>query len=298
MVKVASIDLGSNSTRLLIGNVEKGKILTVLKRHEVTRMGDGIDKNGVINLDAQKRVIRVLKKYFLEIQKQNVDRVFVVGTATLRDATNQVEVVNRIEQLFDVKVNVISGIEEGYLTSLGVLNDLKLNNYLIIDIGGRSTEFVFNENNKVVSISSNIGVVSLSEKFFSNLPISNSELKSIENYIDNKLPKLENLSNREIFGVAGTFTSLGSIHLQQSQFNEDDLHHLEIDKNSIIKINEEVLNFSEAKILSSYKGIDPKRAKTITSGIFLATKIIKKYNIDVIKVSNCDILEGLILKNY
>lgn len=298
MVKVASIDLGSNSTRLLIGNVEKGKIFTVLKRHEVTRMGDGIDKNGFINLDAQKRVIRVLKKYFLEIQKQNVERVFIVGTAALRDATNQAEVVNRIEQLFDVKVNVVPGIEEGYLTSLGVLNDTKLLNYLIIDIGGRSTEFVFNENNKVVSISSNLGVVSLSEKYFSNLPIEKNMVKDVENYVDSNFPKLENLSNRETFGVAGTFTSLGSIHLQQSQFNEDVLHHLEIDKNSVLKIYEEILNFSEAKILSTYKGIDPKRAKTITSGIFLATNIIKKYNIDVIKVSNCDILEGLILKNY
>jgi len=298
LVKVASIDLGSNSTRLLIGNVEKGKIFTVLKRHEVTRMGDGIDKNGFINLDAQKRVIRVLKKYFLEIQKQNVERVFIVGTAALRDATNQAEVVNRIEQLFDVKVNVVPGIEEGYLTSLGVLNDTKLLNYLIIDIGGRSTEFVFNENNKVVSISSNIGVVSLSEKYFSNLPIEKNMVKDVENYVDSNFPKLENLSNRETFGVAGTFTSLGSIHLQQSQFNEDVLHHLEIDKNSVLKIYEEILNFSEAKILSTYKGIDPKRAKTITSGIFLATNIIKKYNIDVIKVSNCDILEGLILKNY
>ena len=298
MVKVASIDLGSNSTRLLIANVEKGKIFTVLKRHEVTRMGDGIDKNGFINLDSQKRVIRVLKKYFLEIQKQNVERVFIVGTAALRDATNQAEVVNRIEQLFDVKVNVVPGIEEGYLTSLGVLNDTKLLNYLIIDIGGRSTEFVFNENNKVVSISSNLGVVSLSEKYFSNLPIEKNMVKDVENYVDSNFPKLENLSNRETFGVAGTFTSLGSIHLQQSQFNEDVLHHLEIDKNSVIKIYEEILNFSEAKILSTYKGIDPKRAKTITSGIFLATNIIKKYNIDVIKVSNCDILEGLILKNY
>jgi len=298
LVKVASIDLGSNSTRLLIGNVEKGKIFTVLKRHEVTRMGDGIDKNGFINLDAQKRVIRVLKKYFLEIQKQNVERVFIVGTAALRDATNQAEVVNRIEQLFDVKVNVVPGIEEGYLTSLGVLNDTKLLNYLIIDIGGRSTEFVFNENNKVVSISSNLGVVSLSEKYFSNLPIEKNMVKDVENYVDSNFPKLENLSNRETFGVAGTFTSLGSIHLQQSQFNEDVLHHLEIDKNSVLKIYEEILNFSEAKILSTYKGIDPKRAKTITSGIFLATNIIKKYNIDVIKVSNCDILEGLILKNY
>ena len=298
MVKVASIDLGSNSTRLLIANVEKGKIFTVLKRHEVTRMGDGIDKNGFINLDSQKRVIRVLKKYFLEIQKQNVERVFIVGTAALRDATNQAEVVNRIEQLFDVKVNVVPGIEEGYLTSLGVLNDTKLLNYLIIDIGGRSTEFVFNENNKVVSISSNLGVVSLSEKYFLNLPIEKNMVKDVENYVDSNFPKLENLSNRETFGVAGTFTSLGSIHLQQSQFNEDVLHHLEIDKNSVIKICEEILNFSEAKILSTYKGIDPKRAKTITSGIFLATNIIKKYNIDVIKVSNCDILEGLILKNY
>jgi len=181
LVRVASIDLGSNSTRLLIGNVEKGKITTLLKSHEVTRMGDGIDKNGFINLDAQKRVIKTLKRYFLEIQKQNVEKVFIVGTAALRDANNQVEVIHKIEQMFDIKVNVVSGVEEGYLTSLGVLNDSKLNNYLIIDIGGRSTEFVFNENNKVVSISSDLGVVSLSEKFFSNLPIGNTDLKDVEN---------------------------------------------------------------------------------------------------------------------
>jgi len=299
LVKVASIDLGSNSTRLLIGNVKDGKIFTIVKRHEVTRMGEGIDENNFINLDAQKRVFKVLKKYFNEIKKNNVEQIFIVGTAALRDATNQNEVINKIENMFETNVNVISGVEEGYLTSLGVLNNSEINNnYLIIDIGGRSTEFVFNENNKVISISTDLGVVSLSEKYFSNLPINSNLLFEAEKFVEDRLPNIKNLKNREYFGVAGTFTSLGSIYLDQSQFNEDALHLLEIDKDSIFNIFKQVLNFSEAKILSRYKGIDPKRAPTITSGIFLATKIIKKYNIDVIKVSNCDILEGLILKNY
>ena len=101
-----------------------------------------------------------------------------------------------------------------------------------------------------------------------------------------------------LVGVAGTFTSLASIFLEQSKFNEKEIHLTELKSKDVFKINEELLHLNEPQIITKYKGLDPKRAKTIQAGILLAKEIISKYNVNSIKVSNSDILEGLILKKY
>jgi exopolyphosphatase/pppGpp-phosphohydrolase len=101
-----------------------------------------------------------------------------------------------------------------------------------------------------------------------------------------------------LVGVAGTFTSLASIYLEQSQFNEKEIHLTELKNEDVFKINEDLLGLNEPQIITKYKRLDPKRAKTIQAGILIAKEIISKYNVNSIKVSNSDILEGLILKKY
>ena len=103
---------------------------------------------------------------------------------------------------------------------------------------------------------------------------------------------------RMIVGVAGTFTSLASIYLKQDRFNEEEIHLTEISDKDVFEINNSIMQMTEAQIITNFKGVDPKRAKTIQSGILLANQIISKYNVNSIKVSNSDILEGLILKKY
>ena len=299
MVKVASIDLGSNSTRLLIADISDGTISSIHKEHTVTRMGDNLTKTENISKESIKRVLKVLTKYFKTIDINGVENVQIVGTAALRDAKNSEEVIMQIQKKFDVEIDIVSGEEEGVLTSLGVLHSLEdIQNFLIVDIGGRSTEFIYDKNNKIISNSLDIGVVSLSELFFTELPPSNESVKRAIDVIDRTLLDLSDFENRSFVGVAGTFTSLASIYLKQDRFNEEEIHLTEISDKDVFEINNSIMQMAEAQIITNFKGIDPKRAKTIQSGILLANQIISKYNVNSIKVSNSDILEGLILKKY
>ena len=299
MVRAASIDLGSNSTRLLIADITNGTITTIYKEHQVTRMADKLSETKIISKEAIKRVLKVLSGYFKTINKNNIENIQIVGTAALRDATNSEEITQLIEKKFGFEVDIVSGEEEGVLTSVGVLNSLgSLENFLIVDIGGRSTEFIYDYDKKIVSKSINIGVVSLSELFFDKLPPPEKSVLLAREYIENNLLESNLFHGRLLVGVAGTFTSLASIFLEQTQFNEKEIHLTELKNEDVFKISNELLHLNEPQIITKYKGLDPKRAKTIQAGILLAKEIISKYNVNSIKVSNSDILEGLILKKY
>ena len=299
MVKVASIDLGSNSTRLLIADITNGTLTTIYKEHQVTRMADKLSESKIISKESTKRVLKVLAGYFKVIKRNNVENIQIVGTAALRDANNSQDITQLIEKKFGIEVEIVSGEEEGVLTSVGVLNTLGgLDNFLIVDIGGRSTEFIYDSDMRIVSKSINIGVVTLSELFFNNLPPSEEKVLSAIEYIKNNLFQSNIFNGRILIGVAGTFTSLASIFLEQTQFNEQEIHLTELKNMDVFDIYEELIHLNEPQIITKYKGLDPKRAKTIQAGILLAKEIISKYNVNSIKVSNSDILEGLILKKY
>jgi len=299
LVKVASIDLGSNSTRMLIADITNGTITTIYKEHQVTRMADKLSESKIISKEATKRVLKVLAGYVKTINKNNVENIQVVGTAALRDATNSEEITQLIEKKFGFEVHIVSGEEEGVLTSVGVLNSLgSLENFLIVDIGGRSTELIYDDDKKIVSKSINIGVVSLSELFFDKLPPPEKSVSHAREYIESHLFESNIFDGRLLVGVAGTFTSLASIFLEQTQFNEKEIHLTELKNEDVFEISNELLHLNEPQIITKYKGLDPKRAKTIQAGILLAKEIISKYNVNSIKVSNSDILEGLILKKY
>ena len=262
-------------------------------------MADKLSESKIISKESTKRVLKVLAGYFKTINKNNIENIQIVGTAAFRDAKNSQDITQLIEKRFGFEVDIISGEEEGVLTSVGVLNSLgRLENFLIVDIGGRSTEFIFDDDKKIVSKSLNVGVVSLSELFFNELPPSEKSILSAQEYIKSNLFESNVFVGRMLVGVAGTFTSLASIFLEQTKFNEKEIHLTELKKKDVIKINDELLLLNEPQIITKYKGLDPKRAKTIQAGILLAKEIISKYNVNSIKVSNSDILEGLILKKY
>jgi len=299
MVKLASIDLGSNSTRLLIVEVDDQGFNVLLRKHVVTKMSENIEQTGVISTGAFKRVNSTLRDFKKLLIANDVDDVFVVGTAALRDAKNSDEIIENIRRKYDFEVEVLSGHEEGITTSVGVLHFMQnTENFLIIDIGGRSTEFIYEFENKIVSKSLNLGVVTLSEKYFSNLPIGQELIDEAKLKIETELSQLDIKDKKNVIGVSGTALSLASIFLDQKNFNEEELHEIKIDIDNVQEINKRILKMSEAEIITKFRGIDPKRASTITSGIFLLEIILSHYSNSAIIISKNDILEGLILKKY
>ena len=299
MVKLASIDLGSNSTRLLIAEVNDQGLNVLTRMHIVTKMSEKIEQTGVISTEAFKRVNSALRNFKKLLIENDVDDVFVVGTAALRDAKNSDEMIENIRRKYDFEVEVLSGHEEGITTSIGVLHFMQnTENFLIIDVGGRSTEFIYEFENKIISKSLNLGVVTLSEKYFSNLPIGQELIDEAKLKIETELSQLDIKDKKNVIGVSGTALSLASIFLDQQNFNEEELHEIKIDTDNVQEINKRILKMTEAEIITKFRGIDPKRASTITSGIFLLEIILSHYSNSPIIISKNDILEGLILKKY
>ena len=299
MVKLASIDLGSNSTRLLITEVNDQGFNVLIRMHVVTKMSEKIEQTGEISIEAFKRVNSALRNFKKLLIENDVDDVFVIGTAALRDAKNSDEIIENIKKKYDFEVEVLSGHDEGITTSIGVLHFMENSeNFLIIDIGGRSTEFIYEFENKIISKSLNLGVVTLSEKYFSNLPINQELIDKAKLKIETELSQLDIKDKKNVIGVSGTALSLASIFLDQKNFNEEELHEIKIDIDNVQEINKRILKMSEAEIITKFRGIDHKRASTITSGIFLLEIILSHYSNSPIIISKNDILEGLILKKY
>ena len=299
MVKLASIDLGSNSTRLLIAELNNQEFNVLHRIHVVTKMSENLEQTGEISSAAVKRVHSALRTFKKLIIKNNVDEVFVIGTAALRDSKNADELIENIRKKFDFEIDVLSGHDEGITTSLGVLHFMEnIENFLIVDIGGRSTEFIYEFENKIISQSLNLGVVTLSEKYFSNLPSEQKLLDKAKFDIETELSNLNINDKKNVIGVSGTALSLASIFLDQQFFDEEKLHGVQIDLQNVGNINSRLLNLNEAEIITRFKGVDPKRAATITSGIFLLEIILNHYSNSPIIISKYDILEGLILRKY
>ena len=298
MVRVAAIDCGSNSTRLLISNVENGRLNNLLKQHEVTKLSENLIKTNRIADYSKKRFYKVLRKYLKIIEKNNVEEVLCIGTAALRNSKNSDEIIDDVKSKFNLDLKVISGEEEGYLTGIGVQSSFEdLENYLIVDIGGQSTELIYDIDKRVNVDSKEIGVVMMSENFLNQNPISAVHEDNAIQFFD-KIFYASDFSDRNFIGVSGTFTSIGSMYLNQTKYNEDEIDKIDISYESINRLYENLKLLSIPQIINSYPSLDPKRAATITSGLFLVINLLKKYEINQLKVSKSDILEGLILKYF
>ncbi len=299
MVKVAAIDCGSNSTRLLIAEVRAGELFPLFKTHKVTKTSEGLESSNEISQDAKNRLIKILREYLKKINTENVDQIFITGTAVFRDANNSDEVIEEIRKKLDLEIQVISGQEEGYLTSLGVLSSNTINNdFFIVDIGGRSTELIYDSENRTNVHSLDLGVVSLTERISNVNPMSEADRNEGDNLIQQSLDLEIDTKNISMIGVSGTFTSIASIYLGQKIYNEEEIHLTTLNKLWIQDLSSQLNQMTEAQIISSYPSLDPKRAKTLSTGVLIVCNIMKKFKFQELKVSKSDILEGLILKNY
>jgi len=299
MVKVAAIDCGSNSTRLLIAEVRAGELFPLFKTHKVTKTSEGLESSNEISKDAKNRLIKILREYLKRINTENVDQIFITGTAVFRDANNSDEVIEEIRKKLDLEIQVISGQDEGYLTSLGVLSSNTINNdFFIVDIGGRSTELIYDSENRTNVHSLDLGVVSLTERISNVNPMSEADRNEGDNLIQQSLDLEIDTKNISMIGVSGTFTSIASIYLGQKIYNEEEIHLTTLNNSWIQDLSSQLNQMTEAQIISNYPSLDPKRAKTLSTGVLIVCNIMKKFKFQELKVSKSDILEGLILKNY
>ncbi|WP_040476882.1 Ppx/GppA phosphatase family protein [Halanaerobium saccharolyticum] len=294
-LRAAAVDIGTNSCRLLIAEKKTDESFNILSRKlEITRLGEGVDQNKILKKRAVNRVFKVLKKYKAIIDEFQVDRVRIVGTSALRDVENSYLLTEKIKDL-GLKLEIISGEKEAKLNYLGAVSNLE-DNFLLVDIGGGSTEFIWSNSSEINFKSLDVGCVRMTEKFIAdpNEKISLAEINEIQSYVDNSLSKELELDKKfKVKGVGGTITTLAAVKLALEVYDSSKIEDLKLKYSELEKIRDRLKDL-KLKERKKVKGLQPKRADIIVSGLIILMTIMKYINSQELYVSDHDLLYGLL----
>ncbi|WP_455544021.1 Ppx/GppA phosphatase family protein [Intestinibacter sp.] len=299
-MKIGTIDIGTNSMRLLTAVYKDGKIVDRKKYVNTTRIGQGVDDKGYISKEAIDRNIQALKEFKAICDEQGCQYVCCMGTSALRDSKNSAEFIEIAEKEAGVHVEVITGEKESNLGFLGVLEGVEkdeLEEILVIDIGGGSTEFIVGDKYGVnFCKSENIGALRLTEKFLKTEIVSNDELKEtiefIEDTIKDTINTIKSRNIKKLVGIGGTVTSVSAINQKLEVYSMEKVHNSKIFKKELDEILQMLKNMTlEDK--KRLKGLQPKRADIITAGVIILDIIMENLELNEIIVSEYDNLEGL-----
>ena len=285
MTRVAAVDIGSNSTRLLIADGPR----ELTRESIVTGLGQGVDRTGRLAEDAQQRVLAVLRRFKAQIGDAPGTAVM---TSAVRDATNGAEFATRVEQALGLHTRILTGEEEAALTFAGATS-LRSDHQpvLVIDIGGGSTELVLGTRGTVTwHASTQIGVVRHRERHLHTDPPTRDELAALR--ADVQLP--EHPPAAHAIAVAGTPTQCAAIDLELDQYDAARIegHILTLDRLQALLDRLSVLPLER---LRQTRGIDPARAPVLVGGIAILLEVIESFGLDRVEVSERDILWGLAL---
>ena len=300
---LSSIDVGSNTIRLLIGRVEGGKIIRLRTGMVITRLAVGIGETGLLNPDNMEKSISVLKVFSDIISAYDISHIKAVGTSALREAKNAEEFRQRVLSETEINIEVISGEEEAELTARGVLFNLQeTDSFLIVDIGGGSTEWIFFRNSFPVEIGTiPTGVVKLFDNHIKSDPPSKGDVLSLKKESDTVLSRVKTqmghlINSRTVFiGTGGTITTLASIDIGLESYDHEKIHSHNISLEKLNDISGRLISIplNERKKMI---GLEPERSDLIIPGILFTINIMKLFGFDNILVSDNGLLEGVLIK--
>ncbi|HEY6076938.1 MAG TPA: hypothetical protein VIV36_08860 [Gaiella sp.] len=289
-MRVAAIDLGTNTTRLLVADVVDGGLEAVVTREAITRLGESVDRRGILLPTAIARVRNVLVDYRREAEGHGAERILAVATSAVRDAENGEAFLGEIEWSYGFVTRLLSGDEEAATMLRGVLSDQRLAaRTLVVDIGGGSTELVVAGPNGVESaVSTEAGSVRLTERFLHADPPTREELDACATHVRALLPSLE---IQAAIGVAGTVTTAASIALGGSPA----VHGHRLTRGSVDETLERLASLP-LHDRERVAGLAPARAPVIVAGLVVLAQILARYDIAGLTVSERDVLDGAALE--
>lgn len=297
-MKLGAIDIGTNSMRLLVADVQDKKLVSREKYINTTRIGQGVDENGYITDEAMERNITALYEFSQMCKEKGCEKVRCMGTSALRDAVNRDVFIEKAREKSGIKVEVIAGEKEAELGFRGVLTGASAEgNLLILDIGGGSTEFIFGNNDGIIkSVSIDIGALRLTEKFRGfekDAELYSEMINFIKEKTNDIMEYLRECEISTVCGIGGTITSMSAINQKLEVYSMEKVHQSVITAEDADDISE-MLRHSTEEDRKSMKGLQPKRADIITAGAVILDTIIKSLDIDRVVVSEYDNLEGLV----
>ena len=286
MARVGAIDIGTNTTRLLVADVDGGQVGDVERESRITRLGEGVDERRRLLPAPIARVRNTLTDYRRELEALGAERTLAVATSAVRDAENGEAFLGEIEWSYGFTTRLLTGDEEATLTCKGVANGGPLgDDTLVLDVGGGSTELI----TLARSVSLDIGSVRLTERFLSSDPPTRQELDACGSAVRKALPAL---GPRKAIGVAGTITTLAALEL--GGYDPERVHGHRLTRSAV---QAQLARLASLPIAQRRQlpGLEPERAPVIAAGAVIVDEVLRRYGLDELEVSERDLLHGAAL---
>lgn len=299
MEKIASIDIGSNTLRLLIVEKTAQGCYPVCRDREIVRLGRNFYPDRFLSSQAMEAAVKVLKRFTIRAGQEGVTHIFAAGTGVLREAGNSGFFLDWIEKETRLPVRIISGLEEARLMAKGVLSIFPPGNEetVIFDMGGGSTEFVFMRGDRMTErLSLPLGVIALTELFLKSDPPLRDETEFLKghcrNILKNNLVKNDIINN--LIGTAGTVTTLAAMAQKLFFYDPDRINGTVLTRDRLWQLSKEILAlpFDQRARLT---GLEPGRADIIVAGLLAVLEILDHFSQEALLVSDAGLLEGMIL---
>lgn len=304
--RVAAIDCGTNSVRLLVADADGG-VLTDIDRHmRMVRLGQGVDKTGELAPEAIERTLVALKEYQAVIEQHGVSRdaVRFVATSASRDASNAHVFQAGVSEILGVEPEVIAGDEEAALSFRGATCGLEGGKapYLVVDLGGGSTEFVVGDTSVEGALSTDMGSVRVTERFFASDPPTAAQVDAATAFVDEVVGDALRSVGAErvatVIGVAGSITTLAAYSLGLEEYEKNCVHAAQFSADEVKRSCASMLALSHAE-RSALGSVSPGRVDVIAAGALIWSRIVAQVEelagVGEVRISEHDILDGIAL---
>jgi exopolyphosphatase/guanosine-5'-triphosphate,3'-diphosphate pyrophosphatase len=301
MTRVAALDCGTNSLRLLVADVDDDSLTDVVRRMEIVRLGEGVDRTGRLADAALARTFGVLDDYAAAIRTHDVERVRMVATSATRDAANRDVFVSGVVDRLGVEPEVITGDAEAALSFDGATRELRGSDldrpFLVVDIGGGSTEFVLGDDDGPQAARSvDIGCVRLTERHLRSDPPTQDEIDAtiadIERGIDLAGEVVAVDAARSLIGLAGSVTTLVALALGLTAYDPERIHHARVTLDQVSEVTARLLTAAHRE-RAAMPAMHPGRVDVIGGGALVLETIMKRCGFDGVVASEHDILDGI-----
>jgi exopolyphosphatase/guanosine-5'-triphosphate,3'-diphosphate pyrophosphatase len=297
-MRVAAIDCGTNSIRLLIADIDGGNFREITRLMEVVRLGQGVDKTGAFHPDAIARTLAAVDIYAAEIAKRGVEKIRFCATSATRDATNRDLFIDGVKERLGIEPEVIAGEVEAALSFAGATKDFDKSQgpFLVIDIGGGSTEFVFGTDSVEAARSMNIGCVRMTERHFTGDQPDPGQIASAIEDIDENIRQAAKsvpiTDAKTVIMVAGTATTIAAAALDLPAYDRYAIHLSRISAERTHEISTQMLRETrEQRAAHGY--MHPGRVDVIGAGSLVLDRIMKATGATEFVASESDILDGM-----
>jgi exopolyphosphatase / guanosine-5'-triphosphate,3'-diphosphate pyrophosphatase len=301
--RVGAIDIGTNTVRLLVADVdgdgENAALEPLDRRMRITRLGQGVDESRRLAPDAISRTLDVLREYRGALDELGVERVRATATSAARDAGNREDFFGPAAEVLHLEPELLPGDEEARLSFLGATAGLDLPApYLVVDIGGGSTEFVVGTHEPEGLISIDVGSRRITEQYLHSDPPAPEELSEAMSVVRAHLADVELAipAVREaatLVGVAGTITTVAAVELGLAEYDRDRIHHFRLTRSAAEDVFR-TLATEPADVRRHNPGLKPGRVDVIVGGTLVLVVIMRTFDFNEMLVSEADILDGLV----